>query len=78
MHIKLIINKSGVNMQKKSKNMVSDTNISITPKNKDKDSIKNDILTHLKYSLSKDRYSETKLDAYVSAAMTVMDFLAER
>ncbi|MDR0310309.1 MAG: glycogen/starch/alpha-glucan phosphorylase, partial [Acidobacteriota bacterium] len=45
---------------------------------KSKESIKQSILDHLRYTLGKDDYSATKLDIYTSAALTVKDYLAER
>ena len=55
------------------------TEIDIKPSKKTTiDSIRKSILNHLRYSLAKDKYSATMLDAYTSISMTVRDFLFER
>jgi len=41
-------------------------------------SLKQDFVSHLEYSLAKDEYSATKLDAFKSLALTVRDRLFER
>ncbi|MCL2294177.1 MAG: glycogen/starch/alpha-glucan phosphorylase [Spirochaetes bacterium] len=45
---------------------------------KSRDSIKKSILNHLTYTLSKDKFSATKLDIYMSVALAVKDYLSER
>jgi starch phosphorylase len=52
--------------------------ISDTFKNKNKESIKQSILHHLRYTLGKDNYSATILDIYTSSALTVKEYLTER
>jgi len=43
-----------------------------------KEEIKQSILNHIRRTLGKDKYSATKLDIYISAALTVKDYLAEK
>ncbi len=47
-------------------------------KAKSKESIKQSMSNHLRYTLGKDRYSATMLDMYTSAALTVKEYLTER
>ena len=45
---------------------------------KDVESIKKAFMTHVEYSLAKDEYSATKLDAFMALAYVVRDHLIER
>lgn len=44
----------------------------------DKDSLREDIKSHLRHTLAKDEYSTTHWDKYQSVALTIMDRLNDR